>query len=179
MSGPPDLLNRCAEPPCDRPGATARRTRAERALQPLTGVHGAWVAELPELAFLRRASWHGRHGRGVRAGAQPRPHQRRVHVRRRRLGSNRATIRSPSARGYLGSYPNFIFDVDVTQIETFTQTLGSGQDAIPTSKPSSTRWGVRRTSPQLWPTVDWVHDDFRRRQPTEFGLFDLDRYDNL
>jgi hypothetical protein len=38
---------------------------------------------------------------------------------------------------------------------------------------------VRRTNPQLWRAVDWVHDDFRRRQPTQFGLFDLDRYDNL
>ena len=82
------------------------------------------------------------------------------------------------AGGCLGSYPNFMFEVDVTEIETFAQTLA----AVKTDSDFEavvTRWGVRRTSPQLWQTVDWVHDDFRRRQPTHFGLFDLDRYDNL
>src|SRR5206468_9745179 len=35
VAGPPDLLNRCAKPPCARPGAAALERRAERALQPL------------------------------------------------------------------------------------------------------------------------------------------------
>jgi hypothetical protein len=41
------------------------------------------------------------------------------------------------------------------------------------------RFGVRRTSPRVWPTIDWIHDDARRRAPTEFGLYDLDRYQNF
>ena len=41
------------------------------------------------------------------------------------------------------------------------------------------RFGVRRTSPRFWPTVDWLHDDFRLRQPTRAGLLDLGRYGNL
>lgn len=31
----------------------------------------------------------------------------------------------------------------------------------------------------LWPMVDWIRDDFRRAHPSEFGLFDLNRYKNL
>src|SRR5262245_12344069 len=53
VAGPPDLLNRCGKPPCDRTGASAVERRAERALQRLAGVRGPWVAELPEVAFLR------------------------------------------------------------------------------------------------------------------------------
>jgi hypothetical protein len=82
------------------------------------------------------------------------------------------------APGYLGSYPNFLFDVDVTEIETFTRTLAAVRNASDFESVAA-RWGVRRSSTRLWPTMDWVHDDFRRRQPTEFGLFDLDRYKNL
>ena len=82
------------------------------------------------------------------------------------------------ARGYLGSYPNFIFDVEVGQIDSFTETLAAVRSASD-FEALVERWGVHRTSPRLWPTVDWMHDDFRRQQPTQFGLFDLDRYDNL
>ncbi len=41
------------------------------------------------------------------------------------------------------------------------------------------RWGVRRTSAAFWETMDWFHADFRERHPTEAGLFDLNRYQNL
>jgi hypothetical protein len=177
VSGPPDLLNRCAAPPCERPGATAVERSAEAALQPLTSVHGAWVAELPELAFLRvRAGTGGTDA--VYALVHNRAHTNVAFMFDETARLEPADDTLTVARGYLGSYPNFMFDVDVTQIETFTQTLA----AVKTTSDFEavvTRWGVRRTSPQLWPTVDWVHDDFRRRQPTQFGLFDLDRYDNL
>ena len=82
------------------------------------------------------------------------------------------------ARGYLGSYPNFVFEVDVGQIETFGAALAAVKSAADFEQVAA-RFGVRRTSPRLWPTVDWIHDDSRRRTPTEFGLFDLDRYQNF
>ncbi|MBW2716943.1 MAG: fatty acid cis/trans isomerase, partial [Deltaproteobacteria bacterium] len=52
ITGPPDLLNRCGDPPCDSPNATDTEKRAQRALQTITGSTGAWVSELPETAFL-------------------------------------------------------------------------------------------------------------------------------
>jgi hypothetical protein len=175
--GPPDLLNRCAAPPCERPGATPVERSAEAALQPLTSVHGAWVAKLPELAFLRV-----RAGTGGTDAVYTLVHNR-AHTNVAFMFGEAARLQPADdtltvARGYLGSYPNFMFEVDVTEIETFTQTLAAVK-TDPDFEAVVTRWGVRRTSPQLWPTVDWVHDDFRRRQPTQFGLFDLDRYDNL
>ena len=177
VSGPPDTLNRCARPPCDRPGATPLERRAERALQPLAGVHGPWVATLPEISFLRVHD---------ASGADPDAFYSLVH---NRAHTNVAFMFDETARlvpaddtltagrGPLGSYPNFLFAVDVAEIDAFAQALAAVRDETDLTALVDT-WGVRRTSPSLWPTVDWLHADFRRRQPTEYGLFDLDRMGN-
>ena len=81
-------------------------------------------------------------------------------------------------RGYLGSYPNLLFEVDVNEIDSFTQTLTSVGNATDFERLVD-HWGVRRTSPRFWDTVDWIHEDARRRSPTEAGLFDFGRYKNL
>jgi hypothetical protein len=178
VSGPSDLLNRCAAPPCARPGASAVEQRADRALQPLTGVRGAWVAELPELAFLRvRSSAKGGHD-AIYSLVHNRAHSNVAFMFDEQARLEPADDTLTVAPFFLGSYPNFAFDVDATQIDAFAQSL-----AAVTSESDFealvVRYGVRRSSADLWPTVDWMHADFRRRQPTEFGLFDLDRYGNF
>ena len=159
-------------------GRAVAEQRAERALQPLTGVRGAWVAELPEVALLRVHSGKGESGDAVYSLVHNRAHTNVAFMfgeQKRLLPADDTLTVAP---GYLGSYPNFIFDVEVEQIETFTQAVAAVRNASDFEQVAA-RWGVRRSSPRLWPTVDWIHDDFRRRQPTEFGLFDLDRYQNL
>lgn len=176
VAGPPDLLNRCAKPPCDRPGASALERRAERALQPLAGVRGAWVAQMPEIVFLRV-----RDGGGGQDASYSLVHNR-AHsnvafmfdeASRLLPADDTMTI----ARGYFGSYPNFVFSVDVAQIEAFTAELAAVRDQIDFGALVE-NWGVRRTSPDMWATVDWLHADYQRREPTQFGLFDLGRYEN-
>jgi hypothetical protein len=178
VSGPPDLLNRCGAPPCDRPGASTVERRAERALQRLTAVRGAWVAELPELAFLRVRSEGRGGGDAVYALVHNRAHTNVAFMfgEDKRLDPAADTL--TVAHGYLGSYPNFLFDIGVGQVEAFARALADVRNASD-FEALVERWGVRRTSPRLWQTVDWIHDDFRRREPTEFGLFDLDRYGNF
>jgi len=66
----------------------------------------------------------------------------------------------------------------VAEIESFAHALASVRDASGIETLAG-RWGIRRTSPRLWSTLDWMHDDFRKREPTEFGLLDLNRYANL
>jgi hypothetical protein len=178
VSGPPDPLNRCAAPPCDRPGASPLERRAERALAPLTGVRGRWVAELPELAFLRVRSADGADDDALYSLAHNRAHTNVAFLFDEQARLVPADDTLTVARGILGSYPNFVFDVPVAEIEQFATSMLAVEDAA-AFEAFAGRWGVRRTSPGVWATVDWLHDDFRRRQPTEFGLFDLDRYDNL
>jgi hypothetical protein len=178
ITGPPDLLNRCGDPPCDSPDATAIEKRAQRALQRITGVAGAWVAELPEMAFLRVRSGNKS---GVDASYTLVHNRAHTNVAAmfdedKRLIPEQDTL--TIVRGYLGSYPNLLFDVDVDHIDSFTQTLTSVENAADFEKLVD-RWGIRRTSPRFWSTVDWIHEDARRRNPTEAGFFDFGRYKNL
>jgi hypothetical protein len=178
VSGPPDLLNRCATPPCDRPGASAVERQAERALQPLTGVNGKWVVELPEVAYLRVRAPTGGGADATYALVHNRAHTNVASLFKedQRLDPDNDTL--TVARGYFGSYPNFIFEVDVAEIQEFARTLTAVDDAG-SLEALVNRWGVRRTSPHFWSTLDWIHDDSRHRAPTRAGLFDINRYKNL
>ena len=81
-------------------------------------------------------------------------------------------------QGYLGSYPNFGFDMQAGDLGEFgrrlkTVTEAAGIEAL------AIRLGVRRTSPESWTTMDWMAEDFVRRQPAQAGLLDLGRYENF
>ena len=126
VSGPPDLLNRCTVPPCDDPNASPLERRAERALQSLTGLRGSWVAELPEVAYLRvrapddDAAYTLIHNRAHTNVAS-------MFEEADRLDPDNDTL--TIARGYLGSYPNFVFEVKATEIEEFARTLTAVEDS--------------------------------------------------
>ena len=176
VSGPPDLLNQCASIPCERPEASPVESRAERALEPLAGVRGPWVATLPEVALLRVRGSSG--DDAVYTLVHNRDHTNVAFMfdEQARLVPSHDTL--TVARGYLGNYPNFAFDVDVAQIDAFTQQLAAVQAPVDFEAVVA-RWGVRRTSPQFWPTSDWLQADFKRREPTVAGVLDLDRYGNF
>lgn len=176
VAGPPDGINRCAAPPCARRGATAVERRAEQALQPLTGVRGPWVAHLPEISFLRvRAPAGGRDAFYSLVHNRAHTNVAFMFDEASRLVPADDTL--TVGRGPLGSYPNFVFAVDADRIDAFAADLAAVRDAIDFTALVET-WGVRRTSPSLWETVDWLHADFQRSQPTQFGLFDLNRWGN-
>lgn len=161
VSGPPDLLNRCARPPCDRKGATALERRAERAPQPLAGVRGPWVALMPEIAFLRVRDASGN------TAAYSLVHDR-AHTNVAFMFDEAARLVPADdtltiARGDFGNDPNFVFSVDAADVEAFARALAAVRDEIDFAAVVETR-GVRRTSSEIWATVDWLHADDRRRE---------------
>lgn len=178
VSGPPDRLNRCAKPPCDRPDASPAERKVERILQGLTGVRGPWVAPLPELIFLRVRSPELERGAVVYALAHTRAHTNVASMSDEddRLEPEKDTL--VAVRGTLGSYPNFAFDVELDELEELSGSLRAVTLPVDLD-PIAARWGVRRTSPRFWEIFDWIHEDFRRRAPAEAGIFDLARYGNL
>ena len=137
----------------------------------------AWVATLPELSLLRVRGG----GEGLRdalyALVRNAAHTNVASLfredARREPGKDTLTV----VRGPLGSYPNFSFEVEVSDIDAFVRALLAVQGTVQFEALAS-RWGVRRTSPRFWSTFDWIHDYARRRNPTEAGLFDLGRYTN-
>jgi hypothetical protein len=175
LAGPRDTLNRCTSPPCNFPGASAAERVIERSLEKLARVEGASVAALPDVTLLR------------------------VRTKRRSLlyslvhdkaHSNVAFMfgeadhRLPEQdrlnliRGPFGSYPNFIFEVPEAEVDAFVAALGGVSDPASLSRVAD-RWGVRRSSPRFWETMDWLHAEARRQDPASAGIYDLNRYGNL
>ena len=79
--------------------------------------------------------------------------------------------------GYLGSYPNFFFDVTISDVPDFVARLSAV-----TSGADFTRlveaYGIRRSSPHFWESADWLHAELVRSVPIEAGRLDLNRYDD-
>ena len=181
-AGPPDLLNRCAKPPCDRPDASARRAR-RRARAP---AHRLGQGRL----------------RAAAAGG-------RLPARARRPGNAQGENDLVYALVHNDAHTNvaFMFDEDKRRLpadDTLSvraRTLrqlpelllrGGRRRRSPRSSASMlalrsdadlerfvASYGIRRTSARFWETADWLHADLKRREPTEAGLYDFDRYENL
>lgn len=175
VAGGPDRLNRCDTIPCVRPGTTAFEVVVDAILEPLAAVKGLWVAPLPEVSCLRVSN-------GDTKITYTLVHNL-AHINVAYMFDEDARLVPADdtvtlVRGYLGSYPNFAFDVDHTEVIEFRDTLMAVTDAAGLEAVVD-RWGVRRTDPDFWSTMDWFVEDFRGRQPTAAGLFDLGRYENL
>jgi hypothetical protein len=175
VAGPPDLLNRCARPPCDRAGATPDERGAERALQQLAAVRGPWVALLPEVSLLRvRAGERDLVYALVRNAAHTNVAFMFGEDERRLPADDTLTV----LRGPFGSYPNFFFETPLAGIDGFVDGLRAVASAADLDA-FVARHGIRRTDPRFWQTADFLREDLRRASPSEAGLHDLGRYQNL
>jgi hypothetical protein len=178
VAGPPDTLNRCARPPCDRADATPAERAVERELQRLASVRGAWVAFMPEVAPLRvRTDATGSHDL-VYNLVHNDAHTNVAFM----FGENDRRIPADDTltvvRGHFGSYPNFFFEVEANATGSFVKELRAVTSDSELER-FVERHGIRRTEARFWSTSDWLRDHFRRRAPTEAGVYDLGRYDNL
>jgi len=80
--------------------------------------------------------------------------------------------------GVIGSYPNFIFDVPLTDIETFAGALAGVTNAAQLEAVAQS-WGVRRTRPDFWAVFHDLSAYIEQTDPIQAGLLDLSRYGNL
>jgi hypothetical protein len=170
MAGPPDLLNDCRQPPCDRPGASPLEIEAERRLRGLAHLQGGGIRYLPELSYIRvgDAVYSLARNKGLlNVSFMFRETSRRVPA------EDTLTI----VPGFIGSYPNYFFDVPPEQLAEFVQRIKrlSGEaDAAALAE----SYGVRRTSGRFWEYSDFFNRRYRERNPVTAGIFDLNRYEN-
>jgi hypothetical protein len=174
----PDPLNRCASYPCDRAGASDLERRTERVLQRMTGVRGSWVKELPEVMFLRVRSADSSRSDGVYTLIHNRAHTNvsSLFGEDSRLEPEKDTL--VVMHGFVASYPNFMFEVPDSEMERFGKELEAVESPAD-FEALADGFGVRRTSSSFWQSIDWVHEEFRRRQPVRAGILDLARYGNF
>ena len=177
-AGLPDVLNRCQNAPCSSEGATPEQQRIEASLQTLASRPAAaagmqFVRFMPDTAFLRVTAPDG-------AG-------RAYTLIRNKAHSNVAFMFNESDRrirsddtltiypGLIGSYPNFMFQVPLEQVEAFSTALHSASTAEQFSALVE-EFGLRRTNPAIWENFQWFVDHMRQTRPLEAGVYDLGRY---
>ena len=174
VAGPPDLLNRCEGEDCTPAGTDAFDQAVEAELRRIAAVEGPWVSQLPDVSRLRVRS-------GERAAAWTlvlnRAHANVAYMFDEKARLEPAHDTLTIMRGYVGSYPNFAFDVELAELGDFRAAL-EGLRSPDDLSSLAARYGVRRTDADFWPTMDWFVADFRATRPLEAGLFDLGRYEN-
>lgn len=179
VSGPQDILNRCAGSDCKHAGDSAAKQQIDRALRRFAGVRAEQlpvIRLLPELVYLRVTAPGGE--RLVYSLVHNRAHSNVAFLLGEELRREPDKDTLTVMPGALGSYPNFIFDVAAPDIESFVARL-SAVTEVEELEPVVSRWGVRRTHPAFWE----IFHDFTRyveqTDPVEAALFDLSRYENL
>jgi len=77
--------------------------------------------------------------------------------------------------GFIGSYPNYFFDVHENDLPDFLQLLSSKTiDEKDIERFIS--YGINRSNPHFWEEYDWFQQRFYEDQPIQAGKFDLNRY---
>lgn len=77
--------------------------------------------------------------------------------------------------GFIGSYPNYFFDVKVSELPDFLRML-ERFDGGPDSMNQLNRFGINRADSRFWQIYDLMQDRFNSINPVHAGLFDLNRY---
>ncbi|WP_425054472.1 fatty acid cis/trans isomerase [Pseudomonas abyssi] len=178
VSGTPDTLNRCPQNNCQRPDLGPEQQEIQRLLQPLAQGTGATlpvIQQLPEVSFLRITSAEQR---WVYSLVHNRAHTNVAFMfgEKDRLQPERDDL--TIMEGTLGSYPNFSFDVELKALPDFVAALQAARTAEQLHSIAD-RWGVRRTHPQFWEILSDFRQYVEETDPTQAGLFDINRYQNL
>jgi len=179
LAGPPDVLNRCAQPPCYRPGADSTERLAEGYLQTLAskpasldGMH--FVDFMPDISFLRVGTGDPDRDLAytlVRNKAHTNVAFLLDEAKRREPEKDTLTVYP----GLLGSYPNFMFNVPLQSIGEFTAALHAARTPEQFRELAG-RYGLSRTHPGVWDNFQWFVEYKRRTRPLEAGVYDMNRY---
>jgi len=90
-----------------------------------------------------------------------------------RLNPDKDTI--DFIKGSVGSYPNMFAVVDYTELPDFFDLM-QNFDFTEKYLGKIKKYLVSRDDKKFWETYDWFQDNFNKSNPTEAGLYDLNRY---
>lgn len=86
-----------------------------------------------------------------------------------------AKDRADFVEGFVGSYPNYFFDVSLADLPEFLRMLARF-DAENGDIALLSKFGVNRADADFWQEYDWFQQRFLVEHPIKGGLFDLNRY---
>lgn len=176
---PHDPLNRCQEESCMRSSQPLWMQQADKALsrlaaRPASEIVG--ITQLPEVTFVRVTN--DRKVRTVYTLLRNRAHSNVAFMLGEALRYQPDKDNLTVYPGIAGSYPNFIFDVPVSEIEKFSAMLSQADSAKPFEE-IVMNWGIRRTHPLFWDILHDITDWQKAQQPLSAGIFDINRYENF
>lgn len=176
VAGPDDTLNRCTTEDCRRAGARGLEVDADRELRALARLRGGGIQYLPELSYLRIREAESNEA-AIYSLMKNEAHANVAFMlmeQSRRLPDEDTLTVSP---GFIGSYPNFFFDITRDQLPEFVRQVESiaGEKDVTALVD---KFGIRRTSPEFWNTADFFTKRHLMASPVAAGIFDLNRYEN-
>jgi len=80
-------------------------------------------------------------------------------------------------KGFIGSYPQVLFNVPSSKLEEFVNQFKSVADEA-SYEALLTNFSVRRTNPKFWEVSDEIHDLYKQESLIDYGLFDYNRLEN-
>jgi Fatty acid cis/trans isomerase (CTI) len=172
-----NMYTRCLPPQCSPSETAAIQQQVEKYLPLLSELKGTQISALPDVSFLRIKTNN--------------PDNNLIYslVVNKSL-SNLSFVFAESIRrtpendtltivpGFLGSYPNFFFNVDIAQLPAFIESLKQAQTERERYSFYS-RFGIRRSNPEIWQHFDWFNQQHKKLDGLNSGIFDLSRYQNL
>lgn len=172
------LLQRCGARRCPPTSTNNAEQIADTAMLKIGEIKGSTLQVFPDLTFVRI-----RNGAGKQGFAYTLIRNKAYKTISSLFASNDDNRRDTQSdtltilKGLQGSYPNFFFDIELSQVDEFADRYARIQTRQDYEIFVS-RFGVRRTDSRFWAISDWFQAYYARQQPVESGLFDLNRYHN-
>ncbi|MHA2940405.1 fatty acid cis/trans isomerase [Vibrio sp. RC27] len=169
MAGRQDNINRCDTVPCLTLDTT------EHALTRIAKMKGPLLQVFPDVTFLRIKGKESRAYTLIRNKSYKNVSSMLADPKQNSEDLENDTL--TVMPGLYGAYPNFFFEVDEAKVEEFVSSYTSIRTYLDYEL-FVHQYGVRRTNPNFWKTVDWFQAYNIKQNPIRAGIFDLNRYEN-
>jgi len=166
-----DYINRCNGNQCNE---KSDLSGMDKQLQRVAKIKGEKLKVFPDIAFLKVISTNKDQVYTLINNKGYKNISSLIsETNNRDRGSDTMTI----YKGILGSYPNFFFVVDESELIQFTDKI-TGIKTRDDYEQFVGIYGVRRTSTNFWKVADWFNEQYAKQDPVGYGIFDLYRYNN-
>jgi hypothetical protein len=176
MAGAPDEINRCEGKDCFK-GESKTVRHIDEAMQKMLQVRGKRLIIVPDVSFIR-----------IRNGKDPRSDLAYALILNKGYSNITSMFENEDRRdrsqdtititkGLTGSYPNFFFELDASDVDAFAEHFASITDRKG-YEDFVGLYGMRRTNDTFWGLSDWFQEWALDHRPLQAGIYDLNRYRN-
>ncbi len=183
IAGPVDVINRCQSQPCKFSAISSAEKQADAAMSKVVDIKGRILAIFPDLAFIRvKTEGKTQHDLAytlINNKAYKHISSLFTNENNQQQNGKRDLAQDTLSvvKGLQGTYPNFFFEIKLSQINEFAERCAAIRNRQDYERFVG-QFGVRRTHSDFWTTADWFQDYYAAQQPVLSGLLDLNRYRN-